>query len=420
MARALIAKYPALARFGSTTMLIIASQGLSSVSLFLLPLLGLSVSDLYATSIQAGTGSYNGLIMGVIYLIALGRPGFDKWKVSALTAFLFAIALAIGTCAVMLHAAKYNTLSTTEFYAILGAFGIGGGFLALAAIEGVRQACHARPWLLAGVTIPANATMALTIVSLVAFAKNSPIAAILPALVWMLTNIGFFIFVSMLLSRQPLSVPDVQPPAETRRNVLMHLGGLTLGVLVSTVYPIGFVAAASQIREGAATVLFIVSRIGSAVIGIFLNSVLLTAHNWGRHERSIHPFPYYAMLGAIACALVAVTAHQSSLVTGLVQYVIVVASWLLCLAATPILLREVNARRMGASIAVKSLVDAAISGAGLYFLFRVPTVTGYFSLYSTSQCLTCLICAIALKERRLAAASGIMAGLSALLLLAGW
>lgn len=421
MARALIARYPLLARFGSTTMLIIASQGLSSVSLFLLPLLGLSVSDLYATSIQVGTGSYNGLIMGVIYLIALGRPGFDKWTLSAVSAFFFALILAAGTCIVMLHAAQFRSLSPSAFFTILACFGIGGGFLAMVAVEGVRQACHARPWLLAGVTIPANAAMALTIVGMVTFAKDSPTAAILPAIVWMLGNIICYVSVARFLSSRPLpDGPAVRMPAETRINVLTHFGGLALGVLVSTVYPIGFVAAASQIREGAATALFLVSRVGSALVGVFLNSVLLAAHNWSRQEQRISDFSYRAMLGAIACAIVALLAHGLAVTVEIVQYGIIVACWLLCLAATPILLREVNSRRMGSSIAVKSGVDAVISGAGLYIFFRDPTVTGYFSLYSTSQCLTCLICAIALGEKRLAVASSIMAGLSALMLLDGW
>lgn len=408
-----------ISRFGAATILVLLSQGISAFSLFLLPLLGLKVSDIYALALQIGTGPFNGLVMGVIYLLAIGRPNFAAWHASRMLILVFTVILTIIAFLLFRHRAETYGLSLFEIIEITVAFGIGGFALALAGLRGVQLACMGRPWLLAGITILPNLGMALTTAMIVTFAKHSAAAPVLPAASWMAINV--LVCVGALLHPLPQIDPGTRgiDGEDAPRNKGLHAIGLLIGVVTSTVLPLGFVSAVAALSTGAATALFLASRIGSALIGVLINSVLLVQHNWSGTTKSIGRYSSRMMTFAFACGCLAVLLHMVG-VANLISYALVVVAWLGFLSAAPVVLRAANVRRLGSVILMKSGVDVIITSIALLVLFRLPTVTGYFAIYMLSQCVTCLICGRALGDRLLAWTSGGSLALAALLLFGGW
>lgn len=408
-----------ISRFGATTALVLLSQGISAFSLFLLPLLGLKVSDIYAIAMQIGTGPLNGLVMGVIYLLAIGRPNFAAWRASRMLILIFTVILTVIAFLLFRDRAETYALSLFEIIEITVAFGIGGFALALAGLRGVQLACMGRPWLLAGITILPNLGMALTTATIVTFAKHSVAAPVLPAASWMVINV--LVCIGVLL--HPL--PPMEPAAsgidgeEALRNKGLHAIGLLIGVVTSTVLPIGFVSAVAAISTGAATALFLASRIGSALIGVLINSILLVQHNWSGTTKSVGRYSSRMMTLAFVFGCLAVLLHFFGIADP-VSYALVVVAWLGFLSAAPVVLRAANVCRLGSVILVKSGVDVIVTSIALFVLFRIPTVTGYFAIYMLSQCVTCLICGRALGDRLLAWVSGSSLALAVLLLFGGW
>jgi hypothetical protein len=98
----------------------------------------------------------------------------------------------------------------------------------------------------------------------------------------------------------------------------------------------------------------------------------------------------------------------------------VLVSWFACLIAAPVVLREVNAQRMGRLVLTKNIVDLAISSGVATVLNLRPSASGYFAAYMISQCVTTVCCGLALKNRVLVGTSVGAAAVGTSLLLAGW
>ncbi|WP_404480179.1 hypothetical protein [Novosphingobium sp. BL-52-GroH] len=405
-------------RFGPTTAVLLLSQAVSALSLFMLPLLGLRVSDVYAIAVQTGTGPYNGLVLGVIYLMVIGRPNFDRWKLVYFAVVAFAIVLTAYSLVSALKRSADHALPMGQTAWIVLLFGGGSIALGIASVRGVRQACLGRPWLLAGVTMGPNLGMALTTGALHFGFAGLAFAPVLPAAAWSL--VAFVIAVVFVALPLPVNNAAQNKHApEPARNKFLHALGLVVGLVTSTILPIGFVTAAGNLSAGSATVLFLANRIGSAIVGVFVNAVLMVRINWEDTERLYgrysFAFPLISNLMVLAAALWNHLGGQQT-----ISYAIVALAWLSLTSSTPIVLREANVRRLGSVIMTKALIDLAVSSLALLYFQRWPSATGYFGAAMISQSITCIVCGWAFHDRRLVGVSLPGLALAILLLIRGW
>ncbi|WP_183629356.1 hypothetical protein [Novosphingobium sediminicola] len=405
-------------RFGPTSALLLLSQAISAFSLFLLPLLGLQFSDVYSVGVQTGVGPYNGLVLGVVYLIVIGRPSFDYWKTVDASVIVFAGVLTAYSVVSALHRGGHHLLGSWLTGAIIVIFGIGGIALGLASVRGVRQACLGRPWLLAGITIAPNVGMGLATVMAHFLMPGLAISPLLPAITWAV--VAWLVAVVMAVWPLPqLDRKMTREAPEAGRNKVLHIVGLIVGLITSTVLPIGFVTAAGELNAGSATVLFLANRIGAAVVGVLVNAVLMVSINWEDANRKRVKHSVFFPVASMILVVLAVGLHQLQ-GAAILAYGGVALAWLGLACSTPIILREANVRRMGLVIMLKGVADLAISSLALVYFQHAPSFTGYFGALMISQCVTTLVCGGALKQRRLVVISTLNLLLAIALLAKGW
>lgn len=405
-------------RFGPTSAVLLLSQAISAFSLFLLPMLGLNVSDVYSVGVQTGVGPYNGLVLGVIYLLVLGRPNFSRWQLVNASVVGFAALLTAYSAFSALHRVEKHALDPTLIGTIVVTFGCGGAALGLASVSGVRQACLGRPWLLAGVTMVPNIAMGLAAVLTRFLTPHAALAPVFPAVAWASMAVLVAI-VFALLPLPALRQDSTRPAVETNRNKALHIFGLLVGMMTSTVLPIGFVTAAGKLNPGAATVLFLTNRIGAAIVGVLVNAVLMVSINWEETDRSAmrHSVRFPAL--SLGLAIGSTLLHMAGGAI-MATYAGIGLAWLSLTCSTPIILREVNVRRMGSVIMLKSVVDLAISFVALLYFQKQPSFTGYFGALMISQCVTSLVCGTALRQKALIFVSCVNLAVATALLCWGW
>ena len=169
-------------RFGPVTAVTLVSQLVSAAVLLVLPQLGRSTADIYSLGIQTGYASIGGVVIGVVYNLAVGRPDFRHWKWSALAAFVFSIALGGITWAVVNETSGGGRYSSLDAVVVLGAFALGGGFLGISGTLAVRLACLGRP-------VPLVAATVFPAASLLVMVPGTDLLGlpiIVPAVVWCL------------------------------------------------------------------------------------------------------------------------------------------------------------------------------------------------------------------------------------------
>lgn len=403
-------------RFAPTMSVLMLSQVISAGSLFLLPILGLGVSDLYSVGIQLGTGPYNGLVMGVVYLILIGRPSFKNWKWVNISVIAFTLSL--GAYTLFSHP---DVVRSTTAGIIFTLFCVGGIFLGFSGVRAVRHACLGNPTYLAGLTILPNLGMGAATGLTGIFLKSSLAGPFMPAIAW--TLCAACTFWAMMRVRLPITSADASVLAvddEVLSNKLIHVAGLGVGLVTSTFLPIGFISAASSIGSGASTLLFISSRVGSAIIGVVVNAVLMVNVNWKSSNGFSHVKPLMFIAASIFFAFGAIFLKFVFVKFEFYSYAAVACSWLLSAMSSPFLLRQVNAGRMGLTILVKSVLDAALSLAILLNYEKEPTLSGYFGALMMSQYLTCFICSVSLRIKSILFVS-LIGGFSAtILIIRGW
>lgn len=415
-------------------LLTLASQGTAAASIFALPLLGLGVSDAYSIGIQVGTGAFSGIVMGVVYLLAIGRPGFTAWRACGIGACLFGITVSI-VCASLYGAGIIKTrIPTEDIYVLTALFCVGGLALSLSSIDAVREACLGHPGYLSAVTIPGNAAMFLTtlVAALVTggWKEGQPVKVfvlVAPALAWALANVAVAVFVHVRRRQNAAkdseakhqSVVQDSSAVDTSRGLGLHTFALALGSITSSVFPVLFLSAASALPHGAITLLFIANRIGGASVGLFVNSFLLVKYNWSSVGHRDGPLPVLFTLAGGVMALAAVLLEKTFGLHFASQAIIIV-SWLLFLVAGPLVLRRVNAARRGDVIFTKVLIDLAVSSVICWYLYQAPSVTGFFGAYIMSQVVTLAVCSLAYKQRGLTIAAAATTPLALIMLLYGW
>lgn len=83
-----------ISKLGPVVALALLSQALSLAVTLALPLLGANAADTASIGSQIGLTSFTGVVVGIVYNIALGRPGFPYWQrwavIAGALSFVFA------------------------------------------------------------------------------------------------------------------------------------------------------------------------------------------------------------------------------------------------------------------------------------------------------------------------------------------
>ncbi|WP_125568014.1 hypothetical protein [Nocardioides baekrokdamisoli] len=388
----------------------LASQGAAAAALAATPLLGLSTSDAYAIGLQIGNASLAGVVIGVVYLLAVGRPWFDQWRRWAVIAAGFSIALplvVIGANAVSRHTS--DSLFVRGEVALI--FGLGGAALAIAGVGAVRMACQGSPMWLASLTIAPNVSM--LIATLIAWRVDRSGLSLAPAIAWAATCGALATFGSRSGARD--ASDGVAPDADSQG---LQATALAAGVITSSVFPSLYITAISGIRAGAATALFLVTKVGSSFVGITVNSVLLVRYNWASERRVTGRSSLILTSAAAVAAGIALLLHTSGFRGA--SYGVAIVWWLCPLVAAPLILREVNARRMARTVMAKAAADMIVSAGTVAVLFAHPSFTGYLAAFAISQAVTMTVGGVGLRNRPLVAASLVLLVVSEILLVRGW
>jgi hypothetical protein len=377
-------------RFGPTMLVTLSSQGISAVSLIALALLGPATSDLYSLGIQVGTSAFTGVVLQVLYLIALGRPWFTGWARWAWLSAAFSVVLS----SVIAVVTTFTVPHGSDSVPIILLFGVGGAFLALGGVHAVRLACAGRPTLMVGVTIVPNLGLGLACLVVRFLADGWSFGAYLPATVWAVLSV----IVWIVVRRVPVpAVPELEFEQDSRRSQTVHTLALSVGLISNTVFPSLFVAALTQLTTGTTTIIFFISRIGNSLVGLFVNAVLAVRHNWNTEASSLSPIAQAFSVAATVLGIGGI-ALQLSLGQTMASYVVVVLSWIASIVAAPLVLRELNAQRMVRAIGVKTVVDLiATVGAGSWF-FLNASVSGFFGVNIVLQAVALVTSGVALRK----------------------
>lgn len=398
---------------GSVAAITLASQAISAIALLLLQTTDSHTADIYSLGIQTGNGAHSAIVLSVVYLLAIGRPDYNKWRPWSIIAGAFSIALAAGNCLLLLRAAESGDPSTIG---VMSAFGIGGALQARSGIRATRAACLGRPMPLAAVTILPNIGLAIGVA--IEWVRDVPEIALplTPAAGWLAGAVAASILFRRLGLPHDRSLnSSVAAGASSAR---LQTAGLLIGATAGAVIPGLVVVATTQLPAGTTSILFLTTRLGTSIISLGLNSILLVKYNWTRSNSELTAFPAIALgLSVPLCATAWVLGHGPAPVTG---YVLLVTGWALTLAATPFVSRDANFRRQGRPILEKSLLDAAIGLAAVTILWDSPTISGYFATFMLSQAVTCGVLSWRAANRTVAIISTAVFLVSGLVLLFGW
>jgi hypothetical protein len=377
-----------------------ASQAVAAAAIASTSLLGLVVSDAYAIGLQVGNGALTGLALGIVYFLAIGRPGFQRWRYWKFLTVAFSAALTAVTIAFTIVRHGDEATTTVVVTAILG---VGGACLGIAGIDAVREACLGRPVRISSLTIVPN--VCLIIGSLVVLSVDGTGRSAVPAIAWAL---GCCAVMASAARARSVSPPPTVAADEPHR---LHAVGLAVGAIVSTFMPPLFLTAVAHLEPGTATVLLLVTRMGGSAIGLAANSILVTRYSWSR-SNVFNPGPFERVVLLSLGCFVAGLALEWQGVT-LAAAVAGLAWWLFALIPTPFVNRELNSQRRAGSVLLKSSVDLAFALGSLSLLLAAPSALGFLAVFVISQGLSIAIGASALHHTRLAL-------LAAMLLISGW
>lgn len=388
--------FAASGRVAPVMLTTLLSQGISAFALLSLPLLGAQLADGYSFAVQVGGSALASIALGVVYNLAIGRPGYSRWALWIVLASVFSVLLGVAAAIATPGYSLARGLAPST--AVLLIFSVGGGALAAAGINAVRLACLGRPLPLAGVTIVPNLAMLLGSLYL-ALSDTASEAPLLPAVAWLVASILVALVLATVNRRSP-SGPVVGETTEAA-----HVTSLSIGVVTAGVLPTFFMAALTQLPPGTASTAFLVGRIGTSVVGLTVNSVLLVRYRWDGAPRFDGRALHWAAI--LAAALLVTSTLSFPAGVAWLGYATSLAGWAVALVLGAIVVREANSRRQGRVLLVKSVVDLLVATAAAVVLALGPSFTGYFMAFAISQFVSTFICGLGLKLPRLVIASGI-------------
>lgn len=400
-------------KFGQAVLLTLISQVSSALGLLILQLMGPSEADLYSVGLQIGYIGLTSGILGVTYNVAVGRPGFRSWRAHEFGASALSVLVCVITLGSLIvgrpDEASYITL------VVFGGFGLGGCALAVAGSQAVRLALLGNANWLAGIAIVPNLSILLSL--LVAIFLEPGIALLLPVVVWMISCGALAIYLTT--RRKSRDSDELEATLGRSSSERTHTLFLALSVLASAVVPTLAIAAVTQLPAGSAALIFIVGRIGTSLIGLGVNSVLMVRYNWNATQTTSARMYRVLILTGLAGVLIASALELANLSMAS-SYFVLSVSWIAMLVSGAIIGREVNAKRLTKVVAAKVIVDVvyALSAVGLLWIH--PSVTGYFAVFMVSQAVTVLICSYGLRLRTVPWLSAAMIVCSFGLIAYGW
>ena len=302
---------------------------------------------------------------------------------------------------------------------VIVSFGIGGSALTAASVAAVLMACLGRPIPLASISVVPNLALAVSVPISAAFLTSSDAHFLtsLPALLWCVSCVLLAVVrtrQSVVAWREYGHQEDPELPASRRTHTL----ALLIGVVTSAVIPLFLVAGAAELAAGTAAVLFLVTRVTTSVIGLFVNALLLVRYNWNtRYTPSMRPLPGIIWMASLLAAWALIQPHRSGDVAGYAQ---VVAALTLMLIPSAIVLREANRRLLARVLLAKGIADLSLATLATVIFLHRPSVVGFLGVYMLSQSTTCFVCSLGLRHRATQIA-GLASGVLALLLVVlGW
>ncbi|GKV72797.1 hypothetical protein NCCP2145_21780 [Pseudarthrobacter sp. NCCP-2145] len=268
---------------------------------------------------------------------------------------------------------------------------------------------------LAGIAIVPNLSILLSL--LVAIFLEPGIALLLPVVVWMISCGALAIYLTT--RRKSRDSDELEATLGRSSSERTHTLFLALSVLASAVVPTLAIAAVTQLPAGSAALIFIVGRIGTSLIGLGVNSVLMVRYNWNATQTTSARMYRVLILTGLAGVLIASALELANLSMAS-SYFVLSVSWIAMLVSGAIIGREVNAKRLTKVVAAKVIVDVvyALSAVGLLWIH--PSVTGYFAVFMVSQAVTVLICSYGLRLRTVPWLSAAMIVCSFGLIAYGW
>lgn len=330
---------------------------------------GTRSGDVIALGLQVGTASLATLVTSVVYLLAVGRPSFQAWRSSAFTVAGFSFAL--GGMAVLLLP---ETQTSVEGVAVPLLFSAGGGVLAAAGVYAVRLACEGRPAYLAALTVGPNLlALACLLPTRVAFGEAP---AVLPGVGWFAGCVVAFVVVMRTTHSTPQAPSDTEAYVEAPGNWRLHLIGNSGSALVGAILPIVYVSAMTSLDPGVAAVTFAITRIGTSIVSLGVNSILMVRVNWKNEV------PQTGRLVTVAFALSAVLAGACLFFdsSGDVALGLLVVAWVIAIVATPFVTRVAHAQRLGTAFAVKFAAELLVQVPATFVLWSMPSSVGYFAV----------------------------------------
>lgn len=412
-----------LARLNSKTINVVAATGASqliaALGIGMIPILGRDFRDVYAIGLQVGSVAVSGIALGVVYNLAIGRPGFDAWRVCKAFALAFSTGLAIVTILVLtlIDSIQADNIGVLQSAVIL-VQGVGGGILALAAIDGVKWACHGVPAPLSAVSILPNVGVAICLPIVYLLADRSQVVYLAPSLGWLLAALAtlcLFRKRQSAFSRSGSETPKLKDGNDS--SLFEHTVALVAGVAASSVLPTLMLAAVTQLGEGSASWVFVVSKVCASLIGLGVNSVLLARYNW--EFAGWVPGRWTLGISVVSGVLLGFAAFASR-AQSFPAYFMIVSAWTLLLTVSALLLREVNARRVVRAISSKVIVDLTLSSVGLILLMIRPSIAGYFAVLCLSQLATVLVCSLGIRQYALSWISAAGVPVCLYLIVNGW
>lgn len=408
-----------ISKYGSTTGLLFLSQVVSAVSLMVLPSLSLGISDSYVTSILLATSVHNGPVLGVIYLIAVGRPNFNGWRYARILVLSFSIISIAFSIFTLPGGNSFNDEKVLDI-SLRIIFGLGGLLLGLAGTIATKHACLGRPKLLVAITIAPNLLLIFSTLGASSIHDDHWWRYLVPAAAWTVgAAIIYFSYLNLTLPKD--EIPADLIVSETSRDFRVHVTALLLGLFPAFLVPLGMLSAATQLTDGLATILFLVMRIASAIIGLLVNSLLLTNSSWKKFFSASRGIILFASLSSLFLILAALAFSPSGAFSAMIpSYFLLFCSWILLSLVSPLLLRELNQARQGKRLLAKTILDIIASALFLKTFILAPSASGYIGVLVASQAVTIFVCISGMHSIKVRISSLLIFSVAAICVLYGW
>jgi len=370
-------------------------QSLSGLTILIFPLLGPTASDRLAILTQVGMVSFGGVALGLVYNLAIGRPGFSSWAKWSI--FTVVVSIVASVIEYVLSSQRLESIKLIDDYSdpwVSIGFGLGGACIGVSGVLGVKRACHKKPFYLSSVTLLPNLGVLVGVLGSVGSKSLLPVC-----LTWLIGCL-VTLLIGLYLEKTSGMFDGSDLESETKNNLWLHALALIIGVVLSSFMPLIFTIALLGLAPGTAYLGALVVRVATAGITLFVNSVLVVKYHWGSKKNAGLRLEVSCALAFSFFALVSLLLISNSYVE-IFGYCTYVFGWFAGLIASAFLIREMNARKMGAALLVKVTIELMLNCGLVYQLLLSPSLIGYFAAVSVGQAFTILFGGVVFKSKTL-------------------